>query len=259
MMYGLKRGLWMVIMSCWASVAVADLFVGGVTGKPPSGEAGAAPKKPTSSAEFLFRQDATPEEDYQAGIIAYNRNELIEAQGIFERAANKGHAGAMTRLAEILDRSGFVKEAAGWYLKAAQLGYAEAQYGLGMMYMDLNAYDLTQTGVKADPVTARKWFELAAEGGHEGALKLVVDAYINGSLGLTAAELTDAAVLKWINMSIDKANDPDAMAALAVAYHKGKYGFKVDEKLAKVWEAKADKARGIKKEEEAKKKKKKRI
>ena len=257
MMRGWRYGLCLLVLSCWVPTAVADLRVGGPVGKSENGGAGAAAGKPTSSADFLFRKDATPEEDYQAGIIAYNRNELIEAQGIFERAANKGHTGAMTRLAEILDRSGFVKEASDWYLKAAQLGYADAQYRLGEMYMDLNAFDLTHTGVKTDPVTARKWFELAAEGGHEEALKLVTTAYAGGGLGLTDAERTDAEVLKWIHLSIDKIKDPDAMETLASAYRKGSYGLKVDVKLADEWVAKAKVARGVKEEEAAQKKKKK--
>jgi len=258
MMLGWKRGLWLMVLSCWVPVAVADLFVGGVTGRAESGVAGSAEKKPTSSADFFFRQDAAPEEDYQAGIIAYNRNELIEAQGIFERAANKGHTGAMVRLAEILDRSGFVAEAARMYLKAAEFGNADAQFGLGGMYMDLNAYDLNQLGAKADPLAARKWFTLAAEQGHADALKLITGVYIGGGMGITDAERSDTEVLKWINLAIDKIKDADAMDALAAAYRTGKYGLAVDPKLADEWVAKAKKTRGIK-EEEVKKKKKKRI
>jgi TPR repeat protein len=206
----------------------------------------------------LFRQDATPEEDYQAGIIAYRRNELIEAQGIFERAARRGHTGAMTRLAEILDRSGFVAEAAAMYLKAAKLGNADAQYRLGSMYLDLNAFDLTHTGVKTDPVSARKWFLLAAEQGHEDAIKQIVAAYVGGRLGLTEAERTDAEVLKWLKRAIEKLNDSESMDILADAYRTGKYGLEVDTKIADEWVEKAKLARGVK-EEEIKKKKKQRI
>jgi len=254
MMRGWKRGLWLMVLSCWVPVAVADLFVGGVTGKPASGVADTAPHKPTSSADFLFRQDATTEEDYQAGIVAYKRGEMIEAQGIFERAASRGHPGAMARLAEILDRSGFVAEAAAMYLKAAKLGNADAQFGLGRMYLDLNAYDLTNTGAKSDPITARKWFELAAVQGHEDALRMVSGAYIVGGMGLTDAERTDVEIMKWIDLAIEKSNDPDAMDALAAAYRTGKYGFEVDLKSAGEWAAKAKATRGVKEEEENKNK-----
>jgi len=239
-------------------VAIADLFVGGVTGRAPSGGGESAPQKPRTSTDFLFRQDASPEEDYQAGIIAYNRNELIEAQGIFERAANHGHTGAMVRLAEILDRSGFVNEAARWYLKAAELGDADAQYAFGSMLLDLNAYDLTQLDAKIDPITARKWFLMAAEQGHEDAIRRIAQVYINGGLGLTDAERTDAEILKWVKLAIDKLNDPEAMDVLVAAYQTGKYGLGVDPKLAEEWAVKARKARGMK-EEEVKKKRKQRI
>ncbi len=250
-----KRGLCLIALSCCIPVAIADLHVGGVTGKAESGVADSAPKKPRSSADFLFRMDATPEEDYQAGIVAYDRNELIESQGIFERAAKKGHTGAMVRLADLLDRAGFVAEAAGWYMKAAEAGNADAQYKLGSMYMDLNAYDLTKSGVKTDPVTARKWLVRAAEQGNPESIKLVADAYITGGLGLTEAEQTDAEVLKWIDIAIEKISDPDAMEALAVIYRKGKFGFEANKQLADEWVAKARFARGIKEEEVQKKRK----
>ena len=254
----MKRGLWLIVLSCWMPMAFADLHVGGVTGRPPADGAELKKGPPRTSADFLFRQDATPEEDYQAGIIAYNRNELIEAQGIFERAANRGHTGAMVRLAEILDRSGFVNDAARWYLKGAELGDPDAQYGLGCMMLDLNAYDLTQFEAKVDPVTARKWFEKAAEQGHEDAIRRIAEAYVGGGLGLIDEERSDAEILKWVRLAADKANSPESMDVLADAYRTGKYGLTVDAKLADEWTVKARKARGIQ-EEEVKKKRKKRV
>jgi len=252
-----RRGLLLIILSSWMTMAVADLHVGGVTGRAESGVVNTAPKIPRSSADFLYRLDATPEEDYQAGMLAYKRGELIEAQGIFERAANRGHVGAMSRFAEMLDRSGFVRESVTWYLKAAQLGDADAQYSLGSMMLDLNNYDLTKIGVKTDPIAARKWIMLAAEQGHPEAIKIILLAYVGGGLGLTEADRSNAEVVKWIDIAIDKFNDSEAMDALAVAYRTGKYGFEADPKLADEWAAKARKVRGDK-EEEVKKKKKKR-
>jgi len=248
----------LMVLSCWMTLAFADLHVGGVTGKAESGVVDSKSKKPTTSAEYLFRQDATPEEDYQAGLIAYNRNELIEAQGIFERAANRGHVGAMVSLAEILDRSGFINDAVKWYIKAAQLGNANAQYSLGSMMLDLNDYDLTKIGVKTDVVAARKWLILAAEQGHAEAIKVIFVAYFAGGLGLTEAERSNAEVIKWIDIAIDKFEDAEAMDALATVYRLGKFGFEIDTKQADEWAAKARKARG-QKEEEVKKKKKQRV
>lgn len=255
-MRGWKRGLWLMVLPCSLSVAIAEDLN---DYSPVEGTFKPRPKTDTpSSADALFRQDASAEEDYQAGIRAYDRNELIEAQGIFERAGRKGHTGAMTRLAEILDRSGFVAEAAAMYLKAAQLGNIDAQYSLGQMYLDLNAFDLTHTGVTADPAAARKWFQLAAEGGHQDAINIIYGAYLSGGLEISDAERTDAEVLKWVKRAIDVNQLPQAMDTLALAYREGKYGLGVDLKLADEWAAKARKAYGIK-EDENKKKKKKRV
>jgi uncharacterized protein len=238
---------------------MAALMVGGVTGTPESGVPAADPnKKPTTSADFLYRQNATPEEDYKAGLLAYDRGELIEAQGIFERAAKKGHTGAMVKLSELLDRAGFVKEALTWNLKAARLGNPDAQFNVGRMYLDLNDYDISNKVAKTDPVSAYKWFRLSAEGGNKDAIGLVTAAFIQGGevVGITKEERTDANILKWINLDITANNNPQTMQALAKAYREGKYGLAVDTVKADEWDAKAKMALGMK--EEAKKKSKKR-
>ena len=57
-----------------------------------------------------------------------------------------------------------VKEAAKWLRKSAEQGYADAQYGLGMMYED-------GKGVEQDYVTAHMWFNIAAANGAEYSKK----------------------------------------------------------------------------------------
>lgn len=51
-----------------------------------------------------------------------------------------------------------------WYLKAANQGYAEAQYRLGFMYE-------SGEGVPEDDSKSIEWFEKAAKQGHAGAQK----------------------------------------------------------------------------------------
>ena len=53
-------------------------------------------------------------------------------------------------------------EAFKWYRKAAEQGYADAQYNLG------NMYDKGR-GVPEDKAEALKWWRKAAEQGHEDA------------------------------------------------------------------------------------------
>ena len=62
-------------------------------------------------------------------------------------------------------------EAQKWWLKAAEQGYAPAQYDLGLLYRDGH-------GVAQDYVEARKWFLKAAEQG---------DAWAQYNLGLLYA------------------------------------------------------------------------
>jgi TPR repeat protein len=213
-----------------------------------------------TSAQLINRTDATADEDYEAGQIAYGRQEFVEAQGLFERAAKKGNIKALGKYAEILNRAGFVNEAAAAYLQAANRGDADAQFALAAMYLDLNSYDLKDINAKARPTEARKWLLKAAEQGHAGAIGLLVDAYVHGGLGLTDAERSDAVVLEWINKGAD-INNATALTALSQAYREGKYGLAVDTKLADEWGEKAKAAIGVaeKKEKTEKPKRKRRL
>jgi TPR repeat protein len=53
-------------------------------------------------------------------------------------------------------------EAVKWYRKAAEQGYVDAQYNLGLMYEDGD-------GVAEDDIFAYMWWNLAAAQGHEKA------------------------------------------------------------------------------------------
>jgi TPR repeat protein len=55
-------------------------------------------------------------------------------------------------------------QAMDWYRKAAERGYADAQYNLGVMYANAS-------GVPQDFVQAHKWFSLAAAQGEADAIK----------------------------------------------------------------------------------------
>ena len=63
------------------------------------------------------------------------------------------------------------KEAVKWYQKAAEQGYAEAQYNLGEMY---------SSGVMRDDKEAVKWYEKAAEQGYMDAQKKLANCYEKG-------------------------------------------------------------------------------
>ena len=63
------------------------------------------------------------------------------------------------------------KEAVKWYQKAAEQGFAEAQYSLGEMY---------SSGVMRDDKEAVKWYEKAAEQGYMDAQKKLAYCYEKG-------------------------------------------------------------------------------
>ena len=78
---------------------------------------------------------------------------------------NEGNAEAQYKLGR-MNEEGLVgatedyKEAAKWYLKAAEKGHAQAQYKMGIMYT-------LGKGVYKDRVEAAKWFGKAAQQGYE--------------------------------------------------------------------------------------------
>lgn len=233
-----------VILSCWMPLAFgAEAVDPGLYKK--------------NSGRMLKEVGGDAKEDYEAGIIAYDRAEIVESQGLFERAASKGHVKAMVRLGEILERAGFVAEAATWYRKAADLGDADAQFSLGSMYLDISSFNGSKVFAQPDLVQARKWFVLAANQGHEEAISALMHAYVDGGLDLTKEERSDAEILKWIKRGAD-AGIPSAMNVLAEAYRAGKYGLGADTKQADEMADKAKKAQGIKEEEKKEEKKRKR-
>ena len=100
--------------------------------------------------------------------IPYNRAELDYAEAIkwFHKAAEQGFAPAQFYIGTCYHfGNGVTKdevEAVKWCRKAADQGYTDAQNTLGTMYQD-------GTGVPQDYVEAYKWFILAAAQGAESA------------------------------------------------------------------------------------------
>jgi TPR repeat protein len=56
-----------------------------------------------------------------------------------------------------------------WYTKAAERGYAIAQFNLGSIYRETNEHE-----------KAMEWFLRAAKQGHPGSIKNVVELYLHG-------------------------------------------------------------------------------
>jgi TPR repeat protein len=113
---------------------------------------------------------AQPEEDPRA---QYNRGteywygngvpqDYVEAAKWFRKSAERGFAEAQFRLAQMTAIGQGIPqdntEAAKWYRKAAEQGIAGAQFNLGTMYV-------FGQGVQKDYAQAAKWFRKAADQG----------------------------------------------------------------------------------------------
>ena len=132
---------------------------------------------------------ADPESDYSNGVKAYDADDLITAMGLFERAAQAGHAKAQYLLGYILDKAEDNAQAMSYYRQSADNGNGEAAYAVGTMYANAD-------GVDRDYAQARDWFEKAAALGFLPALETLGLAYIGGELGLEKDRAKGMALLQ---------------------------------------------------------------
>jgi hypothetical protein len=118
--------------------------------------------------------------------------------------------------------------AASWSRKAAEQGYAEAQYNLGVMY-------LNGLGVRQDYATAMSWYRKAAEQGHASAQYSLGGMYLNGHgvpRDYTAAHM-------WFNLAA-ASGFPDAEKTRdSVAARVTPWQIADAQKLAREWKPKS--------------------
>lgn len=130
---------------------------------------------------------AGPAEDAAQAETEFARGDLVASLALWKKAADQGHAPAQARLGDILDKSEDDAEAAEWYRKAAAQNNAAGQYGLGRMAA-------RGEGVAQDFAQARTLLLAAAAQDHPGAIRLLMEGYRDGTLGL-AADAAEAA--RW--------------------------------------------------------------
>ena len=97
---------------------------------------------------------------------------MAEAVKWFRKAADQGFAPAQYNLGTSYYYGDGVEQdlpmAAKWYRKAADQGFAESQFILGLCYYE-------GKGVEQNKAEAVKWFRKAAEQGHELAKEALKD------------------------------------------------------------------------------------
>jgi TPR repeat protein len=114
------------------------------------------------------------------------------------------------------------REAAKWFRKAADRGFAEAQCWLGFCYEG-------GQGVTADAVEAAKWYHKAAEQGQVTAQHNLGLCYANGR-GVAKDE---AEAVKWFRKAAEQ-NRAEAQFTLGACYGSGR-GVKKDDAEAAQW------------------------
>lgn len=171
---------------------------------------------------------------YQMGRANHALNNYDDAARWFRKAADAGYAPAMSILGVFYAAGGGVPQdydqAVLWYRKAAERGYPVAMYNLGVRYAD-------GLGVGGrDYGKAAQWFERAADNGHVGAMEGLAYLYLAGR----GVPRDDVQAAHWFRRAAENGR-PDAMYHLGYAYDTGR-GVTADGKQAARWLARALKA-----------------
>lgn len=130
---------------------------------------------------------AAPQQDAEAGEVAYRKGDLMAAMALWRKAAEAGYAPAQVRLAGALDDAEQDEEAVQWYRKATAQGSVPGEFGLGVMY-------LKGEGIAKDFEKARFHILRAANQNHVPALRTMSELYKVGGAGLPADQ---AEAEKW--------------------------------------------------------------
>ena len=121
-----------------------------------------------------------------------------------------------------------------WLDKAASQGFAEAEFQLGLCYLEGGP------GVNEAPARGAKWLERAAEQGHARAQQCLGECY---SLGL-GVDADDAAAAKWYRRAADQ-GVAAAQDYLAVCYAGGTGVAKAPAEARKWFQKAAEQGLGV--------------
>ena len=174
---------------------------------------------------------AAPVDDYQRGLQAYQRGDVVAAMAALRGAAQAGHAPAQSLLAFILDRADFVEDAARLYRDAAAQDDVEGHAGLANLY-------LTGRGVAKDEKLALQHFSKAADLGHAASIESLANAYLKRQWGLDPDGRDGAGAVAAWRRAAERGHALSA-DALARAYQSGGSGLVADPAQAATWQARA--------------------
>jgi TPR repeat protein len=129
------------------------------------------------TAEAQDRKTPDAVANFEAGIVAYQANNLPLAYKEFLAAAEEGHADSQFNLALMYERGIGVekdeKDAVVWYGKAAAQGNSAAQFNLGVLYEH-------GRGTNVDFAKANDWYRKASVQGDALAIGNLGMLYVRG-------------------------------------------------------------------------------
>jgi len=173
---------------------------------------------------------AGPLED---GHDAYDRKEYTKAYDIWIKLANEGDPEAQYNIGLLyLNGLGVEKNerlALMWFTYAGEQGMADAQYNAGVLFY-------SGKGVYPDHKSAIEWWTLAAAQGHANAQNNLAIMY---AFGYGTGQDSQQALQLWTAAA--EQGHPDAIDSLINAYSGKIAGFSADPAKAKYWQARKQK------------------
>ncbi|KAF9101573.1 hypothetical protein BGX29_005489 [Mortierella sp. GBA35] len=191
-----------------------------------------ADRQETSEAEETVRYLTTPNQTRDDGIDKDRFRQSFKPVFWYLGAAHgdikaRNTVGVLCEMG--LEGRQDYKRAMGWYLKAAEQGYAPAQCNVGLLYAQ-------GFGVPRDYFRAMEWCLLAAEQGHAQSQFNIAVMYDDGS----AVSQSDAKAVDWYLLAADQGY-VHAQYKLGIIYHDGQGVVARDHSKALEWFLKAAK------------------
>jgi len=170
----------------------------------------------------------------------HEKNRPLSALRYFRLAADQGNVGAEYALGEIFSHRRFHfwfseevekndREAAVWYLRAAQNGYADAQLQLGSMYKDGVGVEKSEREAAVWLRKGVEWYRKAAELGDPDAQNWLGWMFAKGRYGV---ERNEQQAIAWLTKAAEQ--DDFFAVKLGEMYAKGD-GIQEDKREAISW------------------------
>jgi len=148
--------------------------------------------------------------NFEAGIAAYQANDLPLAYKSCLVAAKEGHADSQFNVALMYERGIGIgkdeKEAVVWYGRAASQGNAAAQFNLGVLYEN-------GRGTEVDFAKANEWYRRASVQGDALAMGNLGMLYVRGQ-GVKQNKIAGAALL-LVSATLDRSPENHAKRNLS--------------------------------------------